>query len=367
MKALLVARKSLIEISREGQLLLLELLLPLVFLGITAATYNTPLQATHPVQAVGPDPASEPLIQALGSQRYADGRPVFVVEPASDRGAAEAALKEREITTLLTVTPKQADQATRVTITGDPLYPRFYRASTILSSVIERYADALSGRPEVVRVNPQPLFAAGPQTEFDLYAPGIIVMALLMIVPQTAMLVAREVRWHTLRRLRLTPLGAGEFLAGISLAQMVVAGLQVVVIFLAALLMGFHNQGSLPLALLVGLALSFSAIGQGLVVACFVENDSQAANVGSTVTMLQVFLSGAFYRLPAPTLFSLGGYQIDLFDVFPASHGFTALQQVLAYGADLGEIGFRLTVTLLLSGLYLWVGVLAFKRLQMGR
>jgi len=138
-----------------------------------------------------------------------------------------------------------------------------------------------------------------------------------------------------------------------------------VAIFLAALAMGFNNQGSLVLAVLVGLVVSFSAIGQGLVVACFVENDSQAANVGSTLTMLQVFVSGSFYQLPPLTLFTLAGHQIDLFDVFPATHGFMALQQVLTYGAGLGEIGFRLGATLLLSALYFAAGVVIFQRLQM--
>ena len=80
--------------------------------------------------------------------------------------------------------------------------------------------------------------------------------------------------------------------------------------------------------------------GQGLVVACFVENDSQAANVGSTVSMLQVFLSGAFYQLSPLTMFVVAGHQIDLFDIFPATHGLLALQQVLVYGAGLaGESG----------------------------
>jgi ABC-2 type transport system permease protein len=138
-----------------------------------------------------------------------------------------------------------------------------------------------------------------------------------------------------------------------------------VIVFLAALAMGFHNQGSLFLAVIVGLVICFSAIGQGLVVACFVENDSQALNVGSTATMIQVFVSGSFYQFPPLTLFTLAGHQIDLFDVFPATHGFMALQQVLTYGAGLREVAFRLGATLLLSVLYFLAGVVIFQRLQM--
>jgi ABC-type multidrug transport system permease subunit len=168
-----------------------------------------------------------------------------------------------------------------------------------------------------------------------------------------------------LGRLRLTRLSTLDLFVGVSLAQLVVAVVQVVIVFLSALLMGFHNHGSLSLAILVGIVVSFSAIGQGLIVACFVENDSQAANLGSTLTMLEVFVSGSFFALPPLTLFTLAGHQIDLFDVFPATHGFMALQQVLTYGAGLSEIGFRVGAMLLLSALYFGLGVIVFHQRQM--
>jgi ABC-2 type transport system permease protein len=358
---------------REWQLLLLVVLLPLAFLGITAFGYSTPMLVTHPVLVMSPDPRGVPLIKELEAQRYADGRPIFDITQTTNMDAAESALKKQTATALVTISPNDS----AVTIRGDALYMRFFRASTLLESVATRYADRAAGRPEIVQVIEEPLGGAGPsgspstalrtgpQTEFDVYAPGMIVFALLLIIPQTAMLVAREIRWETLRRLRLTRLRAWELLAGISLAQMDVAVVQVVVVFLAALAFGFHNQGPLWLAIIVGLAVSFSAIGLGLVVACFVENDSQAINVGSTVTMLQVFLSGSFYQLPPLTVFTLAGHQIDLFDVFPATHGFLALQQVLSYGAGLSEIAFRLGATLVLSAVYFIAGVIVFQRLQM--
>jgi ABC-2 type transport system permease protein len=361
MRALVVARKSLLELIREPQLLLLILLIPLAFMGIAAFSYGAPLLVSHPVLVLNAGPEDAALIEELEAQRYADGRPVFDVVETTDLDAAEAALEEGTATALVTM----AHESATVTIKGDALYPRFYRASILLENAVYVYADRAAGRPEVVRLAVQPLGAAGPQTEFDVYAPGMMIFALLLIVPQTAMLVAREIRWHTLRRLRLTRLRAWDFMGGVSLAQLAVAVVQVVAIFGGALLVGFHNQGSLVVAIAVGLVIAFSAIGQGLVVACFIENDSQAINVGSVVTMFQVFLSGSFYQLPPITIFTLGGHQIDLFDIFPATHGFLALRQVLSYGAGLGQIAFRLAATLALSLFYFGVGVAVFQRLQM--
>jgi ABC-2 type transport system permease protein len=365
--ALLVARKSLIEMLREPQLLGLILLMPLIMLGITAASYNNPLLVTHPVLVIDAGGGNEELIEELRAQRYADGKAVFDLTPATDAEAAERALEEQSATVLLAITSdgSKPGGSLEITVRGDALHPRFYRASTILSAVAARYADQLAGRPEVVRVQEQAIFERGPQTELDLYAPGMIVMGLLLIIPQTAMLVAREIRWNTLRRLRLTRLRTWDLLAGVSLAQMVIALLQVVLVFFAALAMGFHNQGSLATAIAVGMVISFSAIGLGLVVACFVENDSQAANVGATIAMVLVFISGSFGQFPPLTLFNLAGHQIDAFDIFPSTHGFLALQQVLSYGAGWREIAFRVLLTVLLSLLCFAAGVATFRRKKM--
>ncbi len=371
MKALLVARKSLIEVLRELQLLALELLLPLVFLGITAASYATPLQVTYPILVIDPNHNQVDLVKTMQTAQYASGRPIFAVRFVDDPQAAEAALKDKSAVILVTITERSG--IPDLNLRGDALNMQYYRASAILGSLARRNSDQKTGRPELFKINEEGLSApatsttkiSGPQTTYDLYAPGMIVFAILMIIPQTAMLVSREIRWKTLRRLRLTRLTALDLLGGISLSQLVVAFIQVLVVFLAARWMGFHNQGSLWLAMLVGMVLSISAIGMGLLVACFVENDSQAANVGATVSMLQVFLSGAFYQLPPLTLFSLAGHQIDLFDIFPATHSFMALQQVLTYGNNLSQIAFRLTAAILLSGIYFVLGVMIFQKKQM--
>jgi ABC-2 type transport system permease protein len=359
-KAWIVARKTLIETLREPQLLGLTLALPVIFVLITALTYSATLLPTYAILFEGAGPEADTLRADLAAERYADGRPVFDLISAPAPEAAEDALKGHDAVALLTIGP-----GPDATIRGDAIYMRFIRASTLLEQAINRHADRAAGRAEIVRVAQQPLYPSGPLTEFDLYAPGMMVFALLLLIPQTALLVAREARQGTLSRLRLTPLSAGAFLAGVSGAQFAIAVVQVVLVFGSALAFGFHNRGSLPLAILVGLAICLGAIGQGLVVAAFVENDSQATNLGSTVAMLQVFLSGAFYQMPPITLFTLAGHPIDLFDVFPATHGFLALQGVLTFGAGLPEIGFRLMLGFILAGLYFGAGVLVFRRLQM--
>jgi ABC-2 type transport system permease protein len=365
-KSLLVARKSLLEIIREPTLLGLVILMPLVFVGIAAFGYSAPFLVTHPLWVIVQAEGDLGLIEALRAEQYPDSRAVFDVAVVTDQDAAQIALAEREITALVEV-GAGADGRPMVTVHGDALYGRFYRAGVVLDEVVQRYADRLAGRGTLVQIREERYAPAGPENEFDYYAPGMMVFALLMIIPQTAMLVGRELRWGTLRRLRLSRIRAWELLGGISLAQMAVAVIQVLVVFISAQALGYNNHGSLILAVFVGLAISLSAVGMGLIVACFIENDSQAVNLGSTVTMVQVFVSGAFFPLPPLTVITFLGHPIGLFDIFPASHGMLALQQVLNDGAGLGGIGFRLAAIILLSGLTFVAGVFTFHRLKMGR
>ena len=95
MRLLLVTRKSLVEILREPKLLLLVLLTPLAFLGITMASYSYPLLVTYPLLVINTAPAGAELIEELAAQRYTDDRHVFEVAPATDRVAPEIALKEK--------------------------------------------------------------------------------------------------------------------------------------------------------------------------------------------------------------------------------------------------------------------------------
>jgi ABC-2 type transport system permease protein len=360
-KALQITRKFLREISREPSLLALIVLIPLAFLGITAFAYSEPYQKTYDLWVSIGDGGDRGLIEAIAAARYPDGPPVFDVKTVADDQEANAALEARQIVAFLEIDINDDGQL-ETTVNGDALNTRFYRASVILDDLLFQHADRIAGRTTPVEIVEKRYAPSGPSNEFDYYAPGMIVFALLMLIPQTAMLVGRESRWGTLRRLRLSRVRAWELLLGISLAQLVVAVILVLVLLLVAIALGYHNNGSPLLATIVSLAISLSAIGIGLVVGCFVENDSQAVNRGSSATMLGVFISGAFFPMTSTTLFTFLGHPITLFDFFPATHGLLALQQVLNDGATFANIAFRLGLTLLLSLLYFMLGVIFFSR-----
>lgn len=365
MKGWIVARKYLVEMLREPQLLGLSLALPLFFVLITAVGYGrTPRLATYKVMVQNQAGVGTEFIQVLRDRRYPDGRPVFNVLEVKDLVEVDAAMKSQKAAALV-IFGRDQDGKLALTLRGDGTSLAFTIASQHISKALGPELDRALGKPPALKFVEEPLSVHGSLSEFDAYTPGMIVFAILLLIPQTAMLVGRELRSGTFKRMQISSLKPLEYLGGICLAQMVIALIQVVLVFAFALALGFHNQGSLLAAIGLALMLSFSSIGLGLLMAAFVRNDSDALNGGSVLSMLQVFLSGAFFPISSPSIFKLGERTLYLFDLIPATHGMLALQQVMVSGAGWSVVGFRTLMMGVLSVLYFAVSVLAFKLLRM--
>lgn len=362
-KVLSVAHKSLIELLREPMLLGMVLLTPLAFLLVYGFAYQTPHLKTYRVLATVNAEAGNNAIEYLRSLSYPDGRPIFKIEIATDLTSADQALRDRTAAALLVINPAAGGMPFSYTIRGDALYSDFLSSSSILESRLSQYLlDAIGAVLPVRAVeNAIPSMSFRSRTDFTVYAPGLLVFSILLLVPQTALLLGREMRTRTIRRLRLSGVSSVEFLGGIGISQLVMAAVQIVLFLGGLILFGLDYTRATGPILLASFLTAVSAVGGGLIVGCFVQNDSQAVNLGSTVTMLQVFVSGSFFPMPAPPLFHLLGHEIAWNDAFPATHAMTALQQAVLYGADLGQIGFRLAAAAVLSVVFFLFGALLFQ------
>jgi ABC-2 type transport system permease protein len=363
MKLFAVARKSLIELLREPMLLGMVLITPLAFLLLDGFAYQTPHLKTFPLRVAVNTPAGNAAVEYLQSLAYPDGRPIFKMEVATDRGAADPALRDRTAAALLILDPGGADAPFVYTIRGDPLFLDYLEAASILDSRLSEYLNDRIGIRPPVRVIENPIATASfrTRTDFIVYAPGLLVFAILLLIPQTALLLGREMRTRTIRRLRLSGVSSVDFLGGIGVSQLVMAAAQIILVIGGLILFGLDPTRALLPVLLASFLVAVSAIGIGLIVGCFVQNDSQAVNLGSSMTMLQVFASGSFFPVPAPTLFRLFGHEIAWNDILPATHAMTALRQSILYGSNLDQIGFRLMAAAVLSLVFFFIGALLYR------
>ena len=228
-----------------------------------------------------------------------------------------------------------------------------------------RLCPGLHRRPAAGGTVEIPLGASAARTEFENYVPGLFVLAVVLMVFQAAMTPARDIESGALRRLRLTPLTAFDYLGGTSLWLGLVSIAAVVLTFATAVAFGFRSQGPLWLALVVTAITSLSIIGIGLLVACFSKTVSQAFVIANFPLGFLMFLTGAAFPLPRLTLFTLFGRGFALPDLLPPTHAVVALNKIFTLGSGLQDVAFELAALTLLSVLYFGLGVLLFQRTQM--
>jgi ABC-2 type transport system permease protein len=187
---------------------------------------------------------------------------------------------------------------------------------------------------------------------FDHVAPGIMVFAILLLISYTATSLGREMEQGTLHRFRLARAPWLGIMAGVSVAQLLLASVAFALMLLGAAAMGFHSAGSYLDAYLVVLVTAVSAIGVGMLLAALVKGREEAANLSLLAALPLGFLSGAFFDVPGVALPNGG----DLYDLLPTTHAVIALRAILNDGVELDALGPRFAALGALSGLYFLVG-----------
>jgi len=390
MKPLSVMRKTLRELLRERMTTALMLVFPPLLVafyyvafgqtseGLSKYIYILVLNQDASAAAVEAESltAGEAFIQVLEDAEY-EGQPLFKVTLVDALSSAEITLREHKASLLIVIpadfsavlgefsSRDEQPHAAEITLVGAPESSEYLFARSLLSGYLRYFALQIAGWEESIEVQYHFVPGTGTMSDFDYGVGGAIVFGIAFSTLIAAELMVREFLGGTLRRLRLTRLSAFELLAGVTLALTVVAGIQVPITLGAALLMGFSNHGSLLLIILICLLYNLTAIGLGLLVACFSRTPADATNLASAVLVPLVFLSDALYPMPEMPLFTWGSRLIQLYDFLPTTPAVAAIRQVTVYGKGMGDLVFELTALTLLSVCTFLLGVAVYHRRRM--
>ena len=248
---------------------------------------------------------------------------------------------------------------------GDLTSSSYLVAAVLAITAASDYVEKATGRKGPVAFVEQPLGGSGARSDLDLAIPGLLVLALIMLIFPVAMALARESENGCLRRLQLTRLTAFDILGGLSLVQVVVGIVAVLAAFTTALAVGFESQGPVWAAVAISVVATFSIIGVGLLVACFSRSVTEAFLLGNFPMILLMFFSGAMIPMPKTPLFSVGSVTVGLWDWLPTTHAVSAMNKVLGLGLGFEDVLYELAALVVLSAVYFLVGVWLFKRRRM--
>lgn len=388
-KFLTIAWKTLKEAFRQPKNLVITLGLPLAFMVIFGLAFGGAEEETYALGVVDEDATelSRAYVDGLRAMAYASGKPMFELALLPDEAGAREAVEKSDLDAALVVprgfmeralpsgTPPQPGLVPPVTqqpgeyappegavvaVLGDPSRVSFQVASQAVAAFTVAFAEEVSGQKPAVSAATRPV-TAPELTPFDFIAPGLMVFAILNIIPQAASALARESESKTLDRVRMSPTSAASLLSGVALAQVVLACVSLALMLGMARVMGFHNQGSYATAYLIAIGAAVAATGLGLIIAAFARTQQEAANLGVAVAVPASFLSGAFFSVPGVRLFG----SVELYDVLPTTHAIAALRQVMTLGRPVETVTGALVALALLGLLYFLVGVGLYRRTRL--
>lgn len=381
MRLLSVLRKSLREQVRDFWTLSLTLVLApffVVFYWLLFGGGST----TYRVLVINRDDgaklggvvwnAGSELAGALDDVTYRDGQPVIIVQSLTDRAKAEKLLKDRKAALLVEIPADfsrslLAEKPASLEVVGDLTNPYYSVAGVLTNAAMTGYMQTLNDDPSPIQINEHALGGSAVRTEFETWVPGLFMMAAVMLIYQTSMTVAREIEAGTVRRLQITPMTALDLMGGISISQIMIGVAAVVLTFLTAVALGFHSEGPLWIAVLLGAVVSMAMVGVGLLVACFSRTVARAFMIANFPLFLMTFFSGVFMPISSLPMIKIAGHSVGLLDLLPPSQAVVALNKVTSLGAGLGDIIFELAVLVILAAAYLAGGVALFQRMYLRR
>jgi ABC-2 type transport system permease protein len=139
--------------------------------------------------------------------------------------------------------------------------------------------------------------------DINLIIPGLIVYACIFIIMTIAQSFSTERQEGLLKRMSTTPMTSSEFMGSQIITNMLIAILQVVVVFVLAVLIGFRPNsgvGGIFLAFPVIALFSLSSVGLGLITATVSKSPEVATGISFVFILPQMFF-GTFIPLTNTT------------------------------------------------------------------
>lgn len=372
MKTLIFVRKSLQEIFRSPQLILIYLLFPsmMVLMYYSAFGQTSGMASYLTVLVVNQDEGQlgAGFVEAMRKAEF-DGKAAFTVMEGFSATQAEVILNEGKAAMLVTLPSEfskailnKLPQPIQIEMLGDPLNDTYAFAQSFLRELLQLYTDKLTGWQQELPTKLEFLPNTGTLNDFQAGMPGIVIFGVLFGVITNALLLTRERSEGTIKRIQLSKANAAHFLGGITLAGLILSLVQMLITFGVASLIGFKPVGSLTLAIGIGVIAGLGATGAGFIAAAFSKNEGEATGYGTAIMVPLVFLSGAIFPMPNTEWFRIFGQVVQPYDIMPSTHAARAMSKVVLYGQGINTLGYELSMMVLLSVVILMVGIWLYQR-----
>ena len=317
--------------------------------------------------------AGELLVSEMAAVTYPDGGKMLEVSRETETADARERLKKKSVDVVVEIPGNfsrvlvdyqqgQKPPPALVRTYGDPANLNYMMAVVWCDALTYQYSADFTGHAGPLELKAETISDMKSISEFDLYVPGLLVLALICLMFTAAATLIKEKDKGTIIRLRLSSMTVTQWLSAVSLVQVIIGMLALVLTYLTTLSLGYETSGSLFAASVIGILSCLAIMAISLLVAAFLRTIFDLMTVGCFPFFILMFFSGGMMPLPPLRIFELAGRSINANDILPTTHSIKALGKILNSGAGLGDVGFEIAAVLVLTFVYFIAGLWLFKR-----
>ncbi len=204
------------------------------------------------------------------------------------------------------------------------------------------------------------------QSVYDVMVPGLIIYGLLILIPGIAQSFTTITEKKYIQRLAFSKAKSIHIIAGNIIYYLLLAVIQMLILYMTARLFGYQSSGSPLLAIIPGLFTALFVIGVGLLIGSFIKKTDAATNIGTIVSIVLGFFSGSFISGIGRVLeFNFAGRVWQINDLLPSKWGTLAMEKILANNLTLADITGELAVIFISGLVFVIVGIIIYQRKQL--
>ena len=378
MKMLDIVQLNFKQLIRDKKNLFFLLLFPALFMLIFGISFGGDLESDIDIAIVNHDggAVSNQLVGVIKDFNSSENEKLFTVYELDDESEAQQMLENASVSTILIIPQgftsnigENQSSLGELIIKGNPIDTDYGIASSVISGIVSEFSKEI-----VKEISHQSIPEISLKYEdlnissssmFDLYAPGLIVFAIIMTITVVASNIATEEESGMIKRLKLSKMKTKDYVIGNLISWSFVGVVQVIIMLLVAVWLGFKWEGgvyTLFLACIIGIFTTFSSVAVALIIVAISKNAKQASSISPIIAVPLSFIAGSFIPLPDCVVATINGQQIQIYEILPWNQAITAIRQVLTYGQGFDAIAMNLIIILIMGIILLAISILLFNR-----
>jgi ABC-2 type transport system permease protein len=248
---------------------------------------------------------------------------------------------------------------------GDLTSVNYLLSALWANETLNSFIKKSTGSVDFIRIKETGIGSSSNVSDFDMIVPGILIVSVIMLMFTATIAFVSEVENKTILRLKLSRVTSFEFMAGITIVQLIIGIISILLTLVTASFLGFEFHGSVTVFILIAVLTSLSIIAFSLIIAAVTKTANEVLVVGNFPLFLFMFFTGAAFPFRSEGFLTLFDYPVSLQGFMSPTHAISALNKIMIMQMKMSDIIPEIIALIILTLIYFIIGMILFQRKHM--